>query len=90
MTTNGQQTYTSMDHRGSEEPVVPPFAQVINGAAREYLKRVLDAAGGNVSRAARVAGVHRSQMYRMLGRYGVQHPVRPASRGNAVWQALGS
>jgi DNA-binding NtrC family response regulator len=40
-----------------------PLAEVERG----YIRRVLDAEGGNVSRAARVLGIDRRTLYRKLG-----------------------
>lgn len=40
--------------------------------AREYLARVLSMTGGNVTRAAKIAGRNRTEMYRLLHRYGVE------------------
>lgn len=38
---------------------------------RQYLGQLLEAAGGNVARAARIAGRNRSDFYRLLTRYGL-------------------
>ncbi len=38
---------------------------------RQYLGQLLEAASGNVSRAARIAGRNRSDFYRLLSRYGL-------------------
>jgi two-component system response regulator AtoC len=40
---------------------------------QQYIQRVLDESGGNVSRAATVLGVDRRSLYRMLQRYGISH-----------------
>jgi transcriptional regulator with GAF, ATPase, and Fis domain len=39
---------------------------------REYLKQVLRECGGNVSRVARLIGVHRASVYKKLKRLGIQ------------------
>jgi two-component system, NtrC family, response regulator AtoC len=36
-----------------------------------YIERVLDAAGGNKTLAARILGFDRTTLYRKLGRYGL-------------------
>lgn len=40
---------------------------------RQYLKEVLQAAGGNISRAAQIAGRYRADFYKLLRRHGL-HP----------------
>jgi two-component system response regulator HydG len=39
---------------------------------RRYVIRVLDAVGGNKSSAARVLGLDRTTLYRMLARFGLR------------------
>lgn len=48
------------------------YAEHKEQSAREYLARVLHECEGNVSRAARMAGVHRTAFYQLLKRYGVK------------------
>jgi transcriptional regulator of acetoin/glycerol metabolism len=45
--------------------------RVIARFEREYLTYVLQQTEGNVSEAARVAGVNRATLYRMLERHGL-------------------
>ncbi|MBT3341933.1 MAG: sigma-54-dependent Fis family transcriptional regulator [Gemmatimonadetes bacterium] len=46
--------------------------QARDGFEREYLSRLLEQHGGNVSRAAGTAGVHRSTFQRLLQKYSIQ------------------
>ncbi|NOY46417.1 MAG: response regulator [Deltaproteobacteria bacterium] len=48
---------------------VPPLAEARRRFELEYLVRVLQMTGGNVTRAARVAGRNRTEFYRLLRRY---------------------
>jgi len=41
---------------------------------REYLQRLLDGAAGNLSRAARTAGLDRSHLYVLLHKHGLAPP----------------
>jgi DNA-binding NtrC family response regulator len=57
------------------EPVGPYHAAREHALARfqkEYLATLLDQTEGNMSRAAEIAGVERSTLYRMLEKHGVQ------------------
>ena len=69
-----------------DEPIegVDPTASIMNGTyhaakdhvlsafEKEYLTRLMARAGGNMSRAARFAGVDRTTLYRLLERHHVQ------------------
>jgi transcriptional regulator of acetoin/glycerol metabolism len=61
--------------RGSGTPVSGSFRQekgeVIRDFERTYLLRLLAEAGGNVSEAARRAGMKRSALHRLLARHGI-------------------
>ena len=46
-----------------------------------YLTQLLTQAGGNMSRAARVAGIDRTTLYRLLERHGLD---RKGDRGSGV------
>lgn len=48
------------------------LTQHMEQCAREYLARVLLMTGGNVTRAAKIAGRSRTEMYRLMHRYGVE------------------
>jgi two-component system response regulator HydG len=48
---------------------------------RDYLERVLDQCGGNVSQAARRAGMDRSNFRRLLDRHGVRDSIPQAANG---------
>jgi DNA-binding NtrC family response regulator len=46
--------------------------RVVDAWEREYVTRLLDACGGNVSEASRRAGLERMSMYRLLHRLGLR------------------
>lgn len=46
-----------------------------------YLRRALDIAKGNVSRAARLTGMNRRSLYTMMDRAGVERPRLPGRPG---------
>ena len=56
---------------------------------REYLGALLVNAKGNLSEAARTAGVHRSEMYRLLHRHGMELPGRAKKLYRRVVRHLG-
>lgn len=56
-------------------------------AERAYLQEVLAAAKGNVTAAARIAGVNRSTFYRRLHSDYIP-TCRYYNRGNAAWKSL--
>ena len=41
---------------------------------RRYLTAMLEATGGNISEAARRAGIDRVYLLRLMGRYGLRRP----------------
>jgi DNA-binding NtrC family response regulator len=45
---------------------------------RRYLTWLVSHAGGNMSRAARIAGVDRTTLYRLMERHGLQRGTVPA------------
>ena len=47
------------------------FDEHMTEESREYLQTLLREAGGNVSRAARLAGRHRTSFHKLLKRYGI-------------------
>jgi len=54
-----------------ESPGVSPVARVAKALSREDIEAALAAEGGNVSQAARVLGLHRTQLRRLVARYGI-------------------
>jgi DNA-binding NtrC family response regulator len=46
-------------------------APTLEELKKRYIRRVLEKAGGNISRAATVLGLERRSLYRMLQRYGI-------------------
>lgn len=48
-----------------------PYRAAMHEAATAYVRDVLRAASGNVSLAARTAGVNRKHLYKMMHRFGV-------------------
>lgn len=46
---------------------------------QEYILEILNRAGGDIESAARMAGVSRAQLYRLMQRYDIRRPAFPAS-----------
>ncbi|MBI3809296.1 MAG: sigma-54-dependent Fis family transcriptional regulator [Nitrospirae bacterium] len=57
----------------SAENHVKPLTEAREDFEREYLKEVLQLAGGNISRAAQIAGRYRADFYKLLKKHGL-HP----------------
>jgi len=56
------------------EDVGPPLREAMEQFERQYILRVLEGAGWNVSRAARLLGVHRNTILTKLSGWGIQRP----------------
>jgi DNA-binding NtrC family response regulator len=57
----------------------PAKDHVLAGFEREYLNRLIARSGGNMSRAARLAGIDRTTLYRLFEKHGFhRHDVRDA------------
>ncbi len=55
-----------------EQPVaLPQLDQARSEFTRNYLRQLLEVAGGNISRAARLAGRNRTDFYKLMSRHGV-------------------
>lgn len=48
------------------------YREAITSAKRAYLYRVLSESGGSMTKAAKLAGVNRVNLYRIMKRHGVQ------------------
>jgi AraC-like DNA-binding protein len=55
-------------------------------AAKEYLCKCLAESGGNVAKAARIAGLNRPHFYRLCDRYQVISPVPPPRKAASVFR----
>jgi DNA-binding NtrC family response regulator len=62
----------------------------INEASRHYLRDVIEQAGGNISQAARAAGLNRTYLYELLRRYGIQVQAQPQRHRGSWSDALSS
>jgi two-component system response regulator GlrR len=51
---------------------LPSFDEARAEFTRAYLRQVLELAGGNISRAARLAGRNRTDLYKLLHRHGIR------------------
>jgi DNA-binding NtrC family response regulator len=73
----------AMPERGSRLPeeAVLPLREACDRFERQYVLRVLERAGWNVSRTARMLGVHRNTVLAKLSTWGVQRPATPEGRG---------
>ena len=56
-----------------EENQVKPLTEAREDFERDYLKEVLQLTGGNISRAAQIAGRYRADFYKLLKKHGL-HP----------------
>ena len=50
------------------------FPEAVNEFEKKFIKRVLDRANGNQSRAARLLGIHRNTLSRKLVEYRMRRP----------------
>ena len=50
---------------------LPSFDEARTEFMRNYLRQVLELCGGNISRAARLAGRNRTDLYKLLHRHGL-------------------
>jgi two-component system response regulator GlrR len=57
----------------SVENQVKPLTEAREDFEREYLKEILQLTGGNISRAAQMAGRYRADFYKLLKKHGL-HP----------------
>jgi DNA-binding NtrC family response regulator len=60
-----------------------PLSRSLDDVTREHVLRVLAHHGGNATAAARVLGVSRTTLWRMLKRWGVSRPAGSGKRGGA-------
>ncbi len=58
-------------------------------SAQCYLRSIIRRANGEISKAAKLAGVNRTHFYKMLKKYKISTPKRRVNLGNAEWRALG-
>jgi DNA-binding NtrC family response regulator len=56
---------------GIDEPYHPAKERVIAQFERDYLSRLVQRANGNMSKAARIASVDRTTLYRLMDKHGV-------------------
>ncbi len=62
------------------EDTGPPLRDAMGQFERQYILRVLERVGWNVSRAARDLGVHRNTILAKLSAWGIQRPASPEGR----------
>jgi DNA-binding NtrC family response regulator len=78
-----------------EEPYYAARARVVAEFERHYLTQLLTHSHGNMSHAARVAGVDRTTLYRLLARHGLDRRLwagnvqRETRNGDASRQGAG-
>jgi DNA-binding NtrC family response regulator len=63
------------------EPLAPykqAKAHVLGDFTRSYVEQVLEKAGGNVSEAARISGIERVSLQKIIKRLGARSPGSPA------------
>ncbi len=59
------------EHEGGPRPLKDAKRQVVELFERTYIEKVLGLAGGNISRAARLAGKHRRAFWELMRKYGI-------------------
>lgn len=66
---------------GAADDAIKPLTEAKEEFERNYLKELLELAGGNISRASQMAGRYRADFYKLLRKYGL-HPsdgkIKPA------------
>ena len=65
-----------------EEPYYAARARVVAEFERHYLTQLLTHSRGNMSHAARVAGVDRTTLYRLLARHGLDRRVLTSAQSH--------
>lgn len=72
---------------------ITPLHDALAEWQRKYLLSVLQAAGNNITEAARLAGKSRKHIYRLIRQSGLHRSHNPPGRkvtdGNEAWRALG-
>ena len=76
----------AMPETGSRlgEDTGPPLREAVEQFERQYILRVLEGAGWNVSRAARRLGVHRNTVLTKLAGWGIQRPGSGEARSLSI------
>ena len=77
--------------------ILSSFRARLEATERELAIEALRATNGAIVAAARLCGLHKSQMRRIVVRYNLVNLLKPAPRvtraseqcGNAAWRALG-
>ena len=54
-------------------PGAEPMHRVLDQAARMYLTHLIRECNGNMTHVARIAGVHRRSVYKLVVRYGLDY-----------------
>ena len=57
--------------RQGGQSALPPLQDAKTAFERAYLENLLRATGGNISRAARIAGRHRTDLYKLMRKHGL-------------------
>ncbi len=55
----------------SDKDSIVPYAEAKNRFEREYLKKLLKLSEGNISKASRLSGKTRAEIYRLLRKHGL-------------------
>ncbi len=61
----------SLPHRIGDDAPIASYHEALEAFQKRYLVQVLKAAGWNQCKAARLSGVHRNTINRLMVRYGV-------------------
>ncbi|MCG2575814.1 sigma-54-dependent Fis family transcriptional regulator [Dechloromonas sp. XY25] len=74
------ETPSGGENEGPWAPAAPECVYSLDEIGREVTRRTLEAAGGNVSAAARLLGISRNTLYRKLGKAGGHHGAPDAAK----------
>ncbi|MGH7254843.1 MAG: sigma 54-interacting transcriptional regulator, partial [Nitrospirales bacterium] len=67
---------------GPQQAVVQPLSQARAEFERRYLQEILEYTGGNISRAAEIAGRYRADFYKLLKKHGLHSGSAKAGAGS--------
>jgi DNA-binding NtrC family response regulator len=70
---NGDKSFIVGRHPELETLFGLPLTAAKNQFEMEYIRQAIEGAGGNISEAARRCGRYRTDLYRLMGKYGIEY-----------------